>query len=69
MMARALTCPCISNPEGLTTSELAQRLQVSPASISQAIAFLESQAPDRRELAPDVLRLLAPALGHERGYT
>ncbi|CAL9353077.1 hypothetical protein SUDANB105_00511 [Streptomyces sp. enrichment culture] len=43
MMARVLTCLYTTDEGSLTASELVQRLQVSPASISKAIAFLESQ--------------------------
>lgn len=49
MMARVMACLCISDAGSLTASELAQRLGVSPASISKAIAFLESQNLVRRE--------------------
>ncbi|GHF48645.1 MarR family transcriptional regulator [Streptomyces mashuensis] len=49
MMARVLACLCISDTGSLTASELVQRLQVSPASISKAVAFLESQGLVRRE--------------------
>jgi DNA-binding transcriptional regulator GbsR (MarR family) len=49
MGARVLTCLIITDAGSLTASELAQRLQVSPASISKAIAFLESQSLVRRE--------------------
>ncbi|KOU52348.1 GbsR/MarR family transcriptional regulator [Streptomyces sp. WM6378] len=49
MMARVLACLCTSDSGSLTASELVQRLQVSPASISKAIAFLESQGLVRRE--------------------
>ncbi len=49
MMARVLACLCISDAGSLTASELVQRLQVSPASVSKAIAFLESQGLVRRE--------------------
>ncbi|MCX4824483.1 helix-turn-helix domain-containing protein [Streptomyces sp. NBC_01142] len=49
MMARVLACLCTSDAGSLTASELVQRLQVSPASISKAIAFLESQGLIRRE--------------------
>jgi predicted transcriptional regulator len=49
MMARVLTCLYTTDTGSLTASELAQRLQVSPASISKAIAFLESQGLVRRE--------------------
>ncbi|MFD7631697.1 helix-turn-helix domain-containing protein [Streptomyces sp. NPDC059851] len=49
MMARVLTCLYTSDTGSLTASELVQRLQVSPASISKAVAFLESQDLVRRE--------------------
>lgn len=49
MTARVLTCLSITDSGSLTASELAQRLQVSPASISKAITFLESQSLVRRE--------------------
>lgn len=49
MMARVMTCLYTTDAGSLTASELVQRLQVSPASISKAIAFLESQGLVRRE--------------------
>lgn len=49
MMARVLSCLCTSDTGSLTASELVQRLQVSPASISKAVAFLESQGLICRE--------------------
>ena len=49
MMARVLAAVCLSDAGSLTASELAQRLQVSPASISKAITFLESLDLVRRE--------------------
>jgi IS30 family transposase len=49
MMSRVLVCLYTTDAGSLTASELVQRLQVSPASISKAIAFLESQALVRRE--------------------
>ncbi|MFK3978961.1 helix-turn-helix domain-containing protein [Micromonospora sp. NPDC050397] len=49
MTARVLTCLFTTDAGSLTASALAQRLQVSPASISKAIAFLESQSLVRRE--------------------
>jgi len=49
MMARVLTCLYTTDAASLTASELVQRLQVSPASISKAITFLESQGLARRE--------------------
>ncbi|QLE73172.1 MarR family transcriptional regulator [Streptomyces rectiverticillatus] len=49
MMSRVLTCLTLTDAGSLTASELVQRLQVSPASISKAITFLESQGLVRRE--------------------
>ncbi|OHV50169.1 helix-turn-helix domain-containing protein [Pseudofrankia sp. BMG5.37] len=49
MTARVLTCLFTADAGSLTASQLAQRLRVSPASISKAIAFLESQSLVRRE--------------------
>ncbi|MEV6736260.1 helix-turn-helix domain-containing protein [Streptomyces sp. NPDC051104] len=49
MMARVMACLCISDTGSLTAAELVQRLQVSPASVSKAIAYLESQDLVRRE--------------------
>jgi len=49
MTARVLTCLFTTDAGSLSASQLAQRLQVSPASISKAIAFLESQSLVRRE--------------------
>jgi DNA-binding transcriptional ArsR family regulator len=49
MMARVLGCLYTTDSGRLTASELAQRLQVSPASISKAITFLESLDLVRRE--------------------
>jgi DNA-binding transcriptional ArsR family regulator len=49
MMSRVLSCLYTTDSGSLTTSELVQRLQVSPASVSKAIAFLDSQGMVRRE--------------------
>lgn len=49
MVARVMACLTISDAGSLTASELVQRLQVSPATISKAVAFLESQGFVRRE--------------------
>ncbi|PJE97236.1 MarR family transcriptional regulator [Streptomyces carminius] len=49
MMARVLASLCLTDSGSLTASDLAQHLQVSPASVSKAIAFLESQGFVRRE--------------------
>lgn len=49
MMARVLTCLYTADTGSLTASELVQHLQVSPASVSKAITYLESQDLVRRE--------------------
>ncbi|MEU3843272.1 helix-turn-helix domain-containing protein [Streptomyces sp. NPDC028635] len=49
MMARVLTRLYTTDAGSLTASELARHLQVSPASVSKAIAFLEGQGLVRRE--------------------
>ncbi|MBC9730284.1 helix-turn-helix domain-containing protein [Streptomyces sp. TRM68367] len=49
MMARVLATLILTDSGSLTASELVQRLDVSPASVSKAIAFLESQGMVRRE--------------------
>ncbi len=49
MMSRVLVCLYTTQAGSLTASELVQRLQVSPASISKAITFLESLDLVRRE--------------------
>ncbi|MGW6903480.1 helix-turn-helix domain-containing protein [Streptomyces sp. NPDC054940] len=49
MMARVMACLTLTDSGSLTASDLVQRLQVSPASVSKAIAFLESQGMVRRE--------------------
>ncbi|MEV7341693.1 MarR family transcriptional regulator [Streptomyces sp. NPDC093544] len=49
MTARVMACLTLTDSGSLSASELVQRLQVSPASISKAIAFLESQGFVRRE--------------------
>nr|WP_315893720.1 helix-turn-helix domain-containing protein [Streptomyces sp. P9(2023)] len=49
MMSRVLACLYTTDAGSLTASELVQRLQVSPASVSKAIAVLESQDLVRRE--------------------
>ncbi|GAA3973025.1 helix-turn-helix domain-containing protein [Actinomadura viridis] len=49
MMARVLGCLYTTDTGSLTASELAQRLQVSPASISKAITFLVNLELVRRE--------------------
>ncbi|MCX5412285.1 helix-turn-helix domain-containing protein [Streptomyces sp. NBC_00059] len=49
MASRVLTCLFVTDAGSLTASELASRLQVSPASVSKAVTFLESQSLVRRE--------------------
>ncbi|MFG2793169.1 helix-turn-helix domain-containing protein [Streptomyces sp. NPDC048419] len=49
MMARVLACLYTTDAGSLTAADLVRRLQVSPASISKAIAFLEEQGLVRRE--------------------
>ncbi|MGW1812693.1 helix-turn-helix domain-containing protein [Streptomyces sp. NPDC002125] len=49
MASRVLTCLFTTDAGSLTASELASRLQVSPASVSKAITYLESQSLVRRE--------------------
>ena len=49
MMARVLACLTVSDTGSLTAAELVQRLQVSPASVSKAVASLEGQDLVRRE--------------------
>jgi DNA-binding transcriptional ArsR family regulator len=49
MMSRVLTSLTTADSGSMTSAELVRRLQVSPASISKAIAFLEGQHLVRRE--------------------
>ncbi|MFB7449144.1 helix-turn-helix domain-containing protein [Streptomyces sp. NPDC056194] len=49
MTARVMAALTLADAGSLTASELADRLQVSPASISKAVAFLDSQDLIRRE--------------------
>ncbi|TDB76403.1 helix-turn-helix domain-containing protein [Micromonospora sp. KC723] len=49
MMSRVLTCLLTTDAGSLTAAELVGHLQVSPASVSKAVAFLESQGLIRRE--------------------
>ncbi|MFH8342806.1 helix-turn-helix domain-containing protein [Streptomyces sp. AM6-12] len=49
MMARVLGCLYTTDTGSLTAAELAQRLEVSPASISKAITFLEGLDLVRRD--------------------
>ncbi|MET9950286.1 helix-turn-helix domain-containing protein [Streptomyces sp. NPDC006339] len=49
MMARVMTCLILTDSGSLTAAELVRRLQVSPASVSKAVAFLDGQGMIRRE--------------------
>ncbi|MFD3841378.1 helix-turn-helix domain-containing protein [Streptomyces sp. NPDC058642] len=49
MMSRVMACITLTDSGSLTAAELVQRLNVSPASVSKAITFLESQGMVRRE--------------------
>ncbi|WP_306326343.1 GbsR/MarR family transcriptional regulator [Streptomyces venezuelae] len=49
MMARVMASLTLSDSGSLTAAELVERLQVSPASVSKAIAFLDEQGMVRRE--------------------
>ncbi|MFF5225589.1 helix-turn-helix domain-containing protein [Dactylosporangium sp. NPDC000521] len=49
MVARVLTCLFTADAGSLTAAQLVQHLQISPASVSKAIAFLEQQGLIRRE--------------------
>ncbi|MGW0122065.1 helix-turn-helix domain-containing protein [Streptomyces sp. NPDC003327] len=49
MMARVMAALTLADSGSLTAAELVERLQVSPASVSKAIAFLEGQGMVRRE--------------------
>ncbi|MFC8583097.1 helix-turn-helix domain-containing protein [Streptomyces sp. NPDC057217] len=49
MMARVMVALLLTDTGSLTASELAQRLRVSPATVSKSIAFLEGQTLVRRE--------------------
>ncbi|WP_223778516.1 helix-turn-helix domain-containing protein [Streptomyces sp. 135] len=52
MMARVLAALFTTDSGSLTSAELVQRLRVSPASVSKAIGYLETQALIRRERDP-----------------
>ncbi len=49
MMARVMAALVVTDSGSLTAAELARHLQVSPASISKAVAFLDGQGLVRRE--------------------
>jgi predicted transcriptional regulator len=52
MEARVLASLYVTDSGTLTAADLVQRLRVSPASISHAVAFLEQQGMLRRERVP-----------------
>ncbi|MFI6743887.1 helix-turn-helix domain-containing protein [Nonomuraea sp. NPDC050451] len=52
MAARTLACLYVTDSGTLTAADLVQRLNVSPASISQTVAFLEQQGLLKRERTP-----------------
>lgn len=52
MVGRVLACLYATDTGSLTSAELVQQLQVSPASISKAIGYLEKQELIRRERDP-----------------
>ncbi|MFF4621638.1 GbsR/MarR family transcriptional regulator [Nonomuraea jabiensis] len=52
MTARVLACLYVTDSGTLTAAELVHRLNVSPASISQTVAFLEQQGLIKRERTP-----------------
>ncbi|WP_034263546.1 helix-turn-helix domain-containing protein [Actinospica robiniae] len=49
MTSRVLTSLFVTDSGSLTAAELVERLQVSPASVSKAVTFLEGQGLVRRE--------------------
>jgi predicted transcriptional regulator len=56
MMARVLACLLITDSGTLTAADLVQRLRISPASVSQAVTFLEQQGLAKRERPPGARR-------------
>ncbi|MFI6500958.1 helix-turn-helix domain-containing protein [Nonomuraea typhae] len=56
MMARVMTCLYITDAGALTAADLVQRLRISPASVSHAVAFLEQQGLLKRERVPGARR-------------
>lgn len=56
MEARVLACLYTTDAGTLTAADLVQRLHVSPASISHAVAFLEQQGMLKRERVPGTRR-------------
>ncbi|MEU7852194.1 MarR family transcriptional regulator [Nonomuraea sp. NPDC049141] len=66
MATRVLACLYVTDSGTLTVADLVQRLRVSPASISQTVAFLEQQGLLKRARRPSHLRL--PAVAGLRPY-
>ncbi|MEU4233530.1 helix-turn-helix domain-containing protein [Nonomuraea sp. NPDC026600] len=56
MEARVLAVLYVTDSGALTAADLVQRLRVSPASISHAVAFLEQQGMLKRERVPGARR-------------
>ncbi|MER7133272.1 GbsR/MarR family transcriptional regulator [Streptosporangium saharense] len=56
MESRVLACLYITDSGTLTAADLVQRLRVSPASVSHAVAFLEQQGMLKRERTPGARR-------------
>ncbi|MED7954503.1 GbsR/MarR family transcriptional regulator [Streptomyces sp. BE303] len=52
MPAGVLACLCTSDHGSLTAAELAERLKVSPATVSKAVGYLEGQELIRRRRDP-----------------
>ncbi|MEV6930289.1 helix-turn-helix domain-containing protein [Dactylosporangium sp. NPDC051485] len=52
MTARVFVCLLTADAAGLTAAELVRRLQVSPASVSKSIGYLEAMALAVRQPAP-----------------
>ncbi|GAA0948956.1 GbsR/MarR family transcriptional regulator [Nonomuraea longicatena] len=52
MAAKVLACLYVTDAGTLTAADLVERLRVSPASISQTVAFLEQQGLLKRERTP-----------------
>ncbi|MEU9719343.1 helix-turn-helix domain-containing protein [Streptomyces sp. NPDC047976] len=56
MVSRVLACLYTTDSGALTAAELVERLRVSPASVSHAVAWLEGQGMLRRERIPGARR-------------
>ncbi|MGE7391799.1 helix-turn-helix domain-containing protein [Streptomyces sp. NPDC004126] len=56
MVSRVLACLYTTDSGALTAAELVERLRVSPASVSHAVAWLEGQGMLRRERTPGARR-------------